>query len=70
MLLINCEVDIILTWSANCVIANSRGSGTFATTDTKLSKLSNVPAVTLLTEDNTKLLITIEIMIQTHDLLV
>ena len=52
MLLINCEVNLILTWSSTCVISNSTGAGRFAITDTRLY----VPAVTLSTQENTKLL--------------
>ena len=52
MPLINCEVNLILTWSKDCVITNSTGEGKFAITDTKLY----VPVVTLSTQDNTKLL--------------
>ena len=52
MKLINCEVNLILTWSSTCVITNSTGSGTFKITDTKLY----VPIVTLSTQDNYKLL--------------
>ena len=52
MPLINCEVNLILTWSASCVIANSTGPGTFAIIDTKLY----VPVITLSTQDNSKLL--------------
>ena len=52
MPLINCEVNLILTWSSNCVITNSNGVGTFEITDTKLY----VPVVTLSTQENTKLL--------------
>ena len=52
MPLINCEVNLILTWSSTCVITNSTGAGTFAITDTKLY----VPVVTLSTKENTKLL--------------
>ena len=52
MPLINCEVNLILTWSSTCVITNSNGAGTFAITDTKLY----VPVVTLPTQENTKLL--------------
>ena len=52
MTLINCEVNLILTWSSTCVITNSNGAGRFAITDTKLF----VPAVTLSTQENTKLL--------------
>ena len=34
--LINCEVNLILTWSSTCVIPNSNGAGTFEIIDTKL----------------------------------
>ena len=50
--LINCEVNLILTWSSTCVITNSAGSETFKITDKKL----HFPAVTLSTQDNSKLL--------------
>ena len=50
MPLINCEVNLILTWSSTCVITDSNGAGTFAITDTKLY----VPVVTLSTQENTK----------------
>ena len=36
MPLINCEVNVILTWSSTCAITNSTGAGTFEITDTKL----------------------------------
>ena len=49
--MINCEVNLILTWSSTCVITNSTGAGTFEITDTKLY----VPVVTLSTQENTKL---------------
>ena len=52
MPLINCEVNLILTWSSTCVITNSTGAGTFAITDTKLY----VPVVTFSTQENTKFL--------------
>ena len=55
MLLINCEINLILTWSINSVIAstnNANQNATFEMTDTKLY----VPAVTLSTQDNSKLL--------------
>ena len=52
MPLINCEANLVLTWSSTCVIANSTGAGVFAITDTKLF----VPVVTLSTQDNAKLL--------------
>ena len=47
MPLINCEVNLILTWSSTCVITDSNGAGTFAMTDTKLY----VPVVTLSTQE-------------------
>ena len=50
--IINCEVELILTWSKNCVITKSTGEGKIAITDTKLY----VPVVTLSTHDNVKLL--------------
>ena len=52
MPLINCKVNLILTWSSTCVITNSTGSGRFTITDTKLY----VSVVTLSTQDNAKLL--------------
>ena len=52
MPLINCEVNLILTWSKDCVITNSTGTGKFEIKDTKLY----VPVVTLSTQDNAKLL--------------
>ena len=55
LLLINCEVNLILTWSANCVIVSTNvanQNATFAITDTKLY----VPVVTLSTQDYAKLL--------------
>ena len=53
--LINCEVNLILTWSANCVIFSTNVPNqiaTFAITDKKLY----VRVVTLSTQDNAKLL--------------
>ena len=50
--MINCEVNLILTWSSTCVITNCNGAGSFAITDTKLY----VPVVTLSTQENTKFL--------------
>ena len=52
MPLINCEINLILTWSSACVITIDTGAGTFAITDTTLY----VPVVTLSTQDNAKLL--------------
>ena len=53
MPLINCEVNLILTWSSWCVLiaANIQNqAATFEITDTKLY----VPVVTLSTQENTK----------------
>ena len=52
MPLINWKINLVLTWSENCVIANSKGAGTFTVTETKLY----VPFVALSTQDNAKLL--------------
>ena len=55
MPLINCEVNIVLTWSSTCVIASviaANQAATFTITDTKLY----VPVVTLSTQENTKFL--------------
>ena len=51
MPLINCEVNLELTWSKDCVITNSTGEGKFQITETNLY----VPVVTLSTQDNAKL---------------
>ena len=53
MPLINCEVNLIWTWSSACVLiatVNRNQNATFAITDTKLY----VPIVTLSTQENTK----------------
>ena len=54
MSLVNCEINLIIVWSANCVIPNAapRQAITFPLTDTKLS----AAVVTLSTYDNAKLL--------------
>ena len=52
MQLINCEVNLELRWSKNCVITNSKGEGKFQITETNLY----VPVATLSTQDNAKLL--------------
>ena len=46
--LINCEINLMLTQSSNCVITNSTGAGTYAINDTKRY-------VRLSTQDNAKL---------------
>ena len=50
MPLINCEVDLILTWSTACVISSATGETKFEMTETKLYVL----VVTLSTQDNAK----------------
>ena len=55
MPLINCEINLILTWPANFVIVSTavaNQGATFAITDTKLY----VAVVTLSAQDNVKLL--------------
>ena len=51
MPLINCEVNLILTWSPNYIISSVTGETKFKSTETKLY----VPVVTLSTQDNAKL---------------
>ena len=50
--LINHEINLILTWSANCIISEVDRVTAFATRDIKLY----VPVVTSSTQENTKLL--------------
>ena len=55
MPLINCEINLVLTWFTNCVIFSTNvanQNATFEVNDTKLY----VPVVTLSTQDNSKLL--------------
>ena len=55
MPLINCEIELILTWSRNCVIISTKINdqiSTFTITETNLY----VPVVTLSTQDHSKLL--------------
>ena len=52
MPLINCEVNLILTWTRTCIISSAIGKTKFKITETKLY----VPVVTLSTQDNAKLL--------------
>ena len=47
MSLINCEVNLILTWSANCVISEGNRAKDFAMTD----RTRYVPVLTLSTQD-------------------
>ena len=48
MPLINCEIDLILTWSDKCVLTSDTKATTFAITDTKLY----FPVVSLSTQYN------------------
>ena len=55
MPLINCEINLVLTWSANSVIIYTdvaNQNPTFEITETKL----HVPVIALSTQDNAKLL--------------
>ena len=55
MSLINCEINLILTWSENCVLISGTIDDqvpTFAIIDTKIY----VPAIILLTQEYVKLL--------------
>ena len=53
MSLVNRETNLILTWSANCIITtNSTGARAFAIEDTKF----HTPVIILSTQDNAKLL--------------
>ena len=51
MPLINCKIELSLTWNRHCILSTVADGSTFAITDTKLY----VPVVILKTEDNTKL---------------
>ena len=55
MLLINCEFNIILTWSADCVIIYTDVANKILTVTITETNLY-VPVVTLSTQDNAKLL--------------
>ena len=50
--LINSKVELLLTWSKDCVITNSEGEGKFSINETKLY----VSVETLSTQDSAKLL--------------
>ena len=50
MPLINCKVELSLTWNPNCVLSNLVRDSTFMLIDAKLY----VPFFTLSTEDNAK----------------
>ena len=52
MSLINCETELILTWSKDCVIPSGTGETKFQISETILY----VPVVNLSTQDNAKLL--------------
>ena len=63
MLLINCEISFIITWSKYCAISVAAGKTEFAIANTKLY----VPVVNSSTQDNTKLLQELKSGIQTHN---
>ena len=52
MPLINCEINLILTWSEKCVLSNDTKATPFAITGTKFY----IPVVTLSTQGNAKIL--------------
>ena len=55
MPLINCDIELILNWSANCVIISTKNANQNpASTITEINLY--VPVVTLSTQDNAKLL--------------
>ena len=51
MPLINCKVELSLSWNENCILTSWTGNSTFTITDAKLY----IPVVTLSIEDNSKL---------------
>ena len=51
MPLINCKIELSLSWIENCILSTSGNAATFKITDAK----GYVPIVTLKTENNTKL---------------
>ena len=56
MPLIDCETNLILTWSENCVISSATGKTKFEITDTKFY----VPVVPSSTQNNAKQLDLVE----------
>ena len=52
MPLINCEINLILTWPDNCAIYSATGATKLKITDAKIY----VPFVTFSTQDNAKIL--------------
>ena len=51
MPLINCKIELSLSWDPNCCLSNLVGVSTFTVTDAKLY----VPVVTFSIKDNAKL---------------
>ena len=51
MPLINCKVELSLSWKGNCILSSVANNSTFEITDTK----RYVPVVSLKTKDNAKL---------------
>ena len=60
--LINCKINLLLTWWANCVFTNSTDAGTFLITDVKLY----VPVVTLSIQEKFENTTAIESRIQAN----
>ena len=56
MPLINCKVELSLTWDPNCALCTLAGALTFTITDAK----PYVPIISLSTEDNAKFFKTIK----------
>ena len=56
MALINSEINLILTWSEDCVISSATRETKFKITDTKLYVIKLFPVVTLSIQDKAKLL--------------
>ena len=54
MLLINCDVNLTLIWSANCVIISTNAVAQVPTFERRETSL-HVPVVTLSTQDNAQL---------------
>ena len=66
MPLLNCEINLILTWSENCILISGGRENpevpAFAITDTK----RYVPVVTLSAQENVKLLNSLKCMHKTN----
>ena len=62
MSLINCEVKLVLTWSADCVIIYTDVSDENQVSKIEITETNlYIPVVTLSTQDNTKIITIIKI---------